>query len=67
MNKFNKNDWVRVNHPTCGTWEGEVTRIADTGNGEWEYWTTNAPSLWPMGQPVLAWEHEITLLEKAKC
>jgi len=58
--KFKNGDWVRVTHPTQGTWEGEVYRVGFCGEAGIEYWVTNAPEIAPM-IPLLAWEHEMKL------
>jgi len=60
--KFNIGDFVRVDHPTLGYWEGKVYRRNDTGEGL-EYWVTNAPQ-GAITVPCLAWESEMTLIEK---
>lgn len=67
-NKFNVGDTVRVDHPTCGTWQGKVLHKANCGDEkepDWEYEVENAPELWFSPSGVLAWESEMTLIEKA--
>lgn len=60
--KYKVGDLVDVIHPTFGTWKGTVLHVKDVGmSGEpdWEYEVSNAPSL--SGIPLLAWESEITI------
>jgi hypothetical protein len=61
--KFNIGDYVRVDHPNCGTWTGKIYRRALPFELlEAEYWVTGAPEI-VRGIPILAWESEITKLE----
>jgi hypothetical protein len=63
MAKFKVDDYVRVDHPTHGSWEGLVYRVNDTGDGV-EYWVQGGPPCYPEGViPLLAWESEVTLLQ----
>lgn len=67
--KFNIGDEVRVDHATMGTWTGIVFRRATVGDEEepeYEYWVSNAPTRITAIHPVLAWEHEITLINGVK-
>ena len=59
-NKFNVDDYVQVNHPSLGSWEGLIYRVAPCDD-TYEYWVQGAPYVFAE-QPCLAWESEITLV-----